>query len=130
MADLEHEMMPLLRGDLTRLPPQDSTVVRIFVSSTFGGDRVTISHCSHRQRMASVIFFPTDFVHERNKLMQEAFPALQRYCQSLGLELQVVDMRWGVRDESISYHLTSDVCLHEVELCKQLSVGPSFIVSL
>lgn len=70
-----------------------------------------------------------DFVHERNKLMKEAFPALQRYCQSLGLELQIVDMRWGVRDESISFHQTSEVCLQEVELCKQLSVGPSFVVS-
>ena len=72
--------------------------------------------------------FAADFIHERNKLMKETFPPLQRYCQSLGLELQIVDMRWGVRDESISYHQTSEVCLQEVELCKQISVGPSVVI--
>ena len=55
---------------------------------------------------------------------------LQSYCQSLGLELQIVDMRWGVRDESISYHQTSEVCLQEVELCRRLSLGPSFVVCI
>lgn len=75
--------------------------------------------------------FPTfiDFLQERNKLMRDAFPALQRYCQSLGLDFQVVDMRWGVRDENISYHKTSEVCLQEIRLCHQLSMGPSFVVS-
>ena len=70
----------------------------------------------------------SDFVIERDKLSREVFPRLQAYCQSLGLEFQVVDMRWGVRDENISYHQTSDVCIQEIHNCQRLSVGPSFLV--
>ena len=32
-------MLQILRGDHTHLPPQASTVVRVFVSSTFGGEQ-------------------------------------------------------------------------------------------
>lgn len=71
-----------------------------------------------------------DFIEERNKLAQETFPPLQQYCQTLGLEFQVVDMRWGVRDENISYHQTSEVCIQEIHNCQRLSIGPSFVVRL
>ena len=40
----------------------------------------------------------------------------------------MVDMRWGVRDENISYHQTSDVYIQEIHNCQRLSVGPSFLV--
>ena len=69
-----------------------------------------------------------DFSEERNQLSRETFPLLQRYCQTLGLEFQVVDMRWGVRDENISYHQTSQVCIQEIQTCQRLSLGPSFLV--
>ena len=62
--------------------------------------------------------------------MKETFPYLQSYCQQKGLEFQVVDMRWGVRDENISYHQTSDVCIQEIINCQRLSIGPSFMVSV
>ena len=41
-----------------------------------------------------------------------------------------MDMRWGVRDENISYHQTSDVCIQEIHNCQRLSLGPSFLVCL
>lgn len=69
-----------------------------------------------------------DFSEERNQLSRETFPRLQSYCQTLGLEFQVVDMRWGVRDENISYHQTSQVCIQEIQTCQRLSLGPSFLV--
>lgn len=31
--------------------------------------------------------------------MLEAYPVLRQLCAVLGLQFQVVDMRWGVRDE-------------------------------
>ena len=38
---------------------------------------------------------------ERNSLMQHTYPKLKEYCREKhGLEFQVVDMRWGVRDEA------------------------------
>ena len=73
--------------------------------------------------------FVSDFVHERNRLAKDVFPVLQSYCQHKGLEFQVIDMRWGVRDENISLHLTSDVCIQEIRNCQRLSLGPSFLVS-
>ena len=75
-------------------------------------------------------FTLTDFITERNELMKNTFPLLRAYCQSNNLEFQVVDMRWGVRDENISYHQTSDICVQEIRNCQRLSLGPSFIVSL
>lgn len=43
---------------------------------------------------------------------------------------QVVDLRWGVREEAQDDHATIDVCLQEIENCKASSVGPSFVVSI
>lgn len=97
----------ILKGDYSYLPPGQSNIVRIFVSSTFG-----------------------DFLHERNHLIQNVFPSIRQYCQTIGLEFQVVDMRWGVRDHSVSSHHISKVCLKEITICQQLSVGPSFIAFL
>ncbi|KAL5479631.1 hypothetical protein EMCRGX_G023180 [Ephydatia muelleri] len=96
-----------LLSDFSVLPPEDRNIVRIFLSSTFG-----------------------DFVHERNRLAKDVFPVLQSYCQHKGLEFQVIDMRWGVRDENISLHLTSDVCIQEIRNCQRLSLGPSFLALL
>ncbi|KAH3890785.1 hypothetical protein DPMN_014873 [Dreissena polymorpha] len=42
--------------------------------------------------------------------------------------LQVVDMRWGLRDEATDDHMGTELCLKELRLCQQLSTGPSFVV--
>ena len=36
---------------------------------------------------------------ERNSLMKDVYPYLRKFCSILGLEFNVVDMRWGVREE-------------------------------
>ena len=38
-------------------------------------------------------------------------------------------MRWGIRDEALDDHTTTEICLSEIENCKKLSVGPNFMVS-
>ena len=60
--------------------------------------------------------------------MEKAYPNLKTFCQEEGYEFQVVDMRWGVRDEATDDHMGTDLCLREVELCKKLSTGPCFVV--
>ena len=40
---------------------------------------------------------------------------------------QVVDMRWGVRDEMTNEHMTTDLCMTELTNCQRLSMGPNFI---
>ena len=52
-------------------------VTRIFTSSTFG-----------------------DTKELRDTLMATAYPALEELCRALGVEFQVVDMRWGVREST------------------------------
>ncbi len=42
---------------------------------------------------------------------------------------QVVDMRWGVRDESTDEHKTAELCMAEIDACQRLSLGPNFVVS-
>ncbi|KAK6192030.1 hypothetical protein SNE40_003581 [Patella caerulea] len=97
----------ILRGDLSTECPSTAKIVRIFTSSTF-----------------------TDTLYERNSLIERVYPRLKEFCQSRGYEFQVVDMRWGVRDEATDDHMTSELCLREVDLCKKLSTGPSFVTFL
>ena len=40
-----------------------------------------------------------------------------------------MDLRWGIREHSHDDHTIIDFCLKEIERCKKLSIGPSFVVS-
>jgi len=83
----------IFAGNLDGLPPLSSKVVRIFTSSTF-----------------------TDMLMERNTLMEYVYPKIKEYCREKhGLEYQVVDMRWGVRDEMTDEHMTTTVLHYEYD---------------
>ncbi|XP_020292680.1 NACHT and WD repeat domain-containing protein 2 isoform X2 [Pseudomyrmex gracilis] len=98
----------IFSGSLKSLPAVSSKIVRIFTSSTF-----------------------TDTTMERNTLMAQCYPKLKDYCREKhGLEFQVVDMRWGVRDEATDDHMTTELCMREIENCQRLSMGPNFVVFL
>ena len=62
--------------------------------------------------------------------MERVYPRLKSYCQERGYDFQVVDMRWGVRDESTDDHMTTELCMRELRACQKISTGPNFIVSL
>lgn len=95
----------IFAGNLDLLPPLSSKVVRIFTSSTF-----------------------TDMLMERNTLMEYVYPKIKEYCREKhGLEYQVVDMRWGVRDEMTDEHMTTALCMNELRGCQKYSMGPNFI---
>jgi len=95
-------MITNLRMDLSSSIIQ---VVRIFTSSTF-----------------------TDMLMERNTLMEYVYPKIKEYCREKhGLEYQVVDMRWGVRDEMTDEHMTTALCMNELRGCQKYSMGPNFI---
>lgn len=74
-------------------------------------------------------YFYIDTEKERNMWMTDAYPKIKLFCQELGYEFQVVDMRWGVRNESVDEHNGTEMCLREVQQCQRLSTGPNFIVS-
>lgn len=95
----------LFAGDLDKLVPLPRRVVRIFMSSTF-----------------------TDMTLERNSFMERTYPRLKKYCREKhGLDFQVVDMRWGVRDEATDDHQTVTLCSREIDTCQRVSVGPNFV---
>lgn len=70
----------------------------------------------------------TDMKEERNRLTKVAFPRLRQHCKDLGLEFQVVDMRWGVTDDMTNEHLVNLLCLEQIEACQRISMGPNFVV--
>lgn len=63
--------------------------------------------------------------------MEDVYPNLKKYCREIhGLDFQVVDMRWGVRDEATDDHMTTNLCINEIHNCQKLSMGPNFVVFL
>lgn len=38
-------------------------------------------------------------------------------------------MRWGVPEQASNNHSTTDLCINEIQKCKQVSAGPNFVVS-
>nr|XP_032822732.1 NACHT domain- and WD repeat-containing protein 1 [Petromyzon marinus] len=97
----------LVRGRLGVQLPEASNLVRVFLSSTF-----------------------SDMQTERDTLLDKAYPELQAFCQERGLTFEVVDMRWGVRDTVAVDHMTTELCLREIESCQKTSVGPTFVALL
>ncbi|XP_069139951.1 uncharacterized protein [Argopecten irradians] len=89
------------------LPPMESSIIRVFSSSTF-----------------------TDMTEERNYLLKESIPKIRDFCFMHGLTFQLVDMRWGVRDEASIDHTTNEVVLGEVEKAKRISGGPYMLAFL
>lgn len=81
--------------------------------------------CAQRWRMHSVCW------------ELQLAPDGRSMCHSLAspftrcaLSPQVVDLRWGIREESQDDHTIIETCLQEIERCKKTSVGPSFVVSI
>uniref|UniRef100_A0A671QU47 Uncharacterized protein n=1 Tax=Sinocyclocheilus anshuiensis TaxID=1608454 RepID=A0A671QU47_9TELE len=66
--------------------------------------------------------------NERNVFWEKAYSELQAHCQSLGLVFEVVDFRCGVHDIFTADHLTTELCIKEIESCQRISDGPTFIV--
>ncbi|KAL4232251.1 hypothetical protein ACF0H5_009825 [Mactra antiquata] len=97
----------IFEGCFNDLPQKTSSVVRVFLSSTF-----------------------TDMQSERNWLMKYALQDLKQYCQKYELEFQLVDMRWGVREDVVDDHGTTQVCLQEIKTCQKVSRGPYFVTIL
>ncbi|XP_020620916.1 NACHT domain- and WD repeat-containing protein 1-like [Orbicella faveolata] len=98
-------------GPTEVLPDMDPRLVqktiRIFLSSTFTDTRV-----------------------DRNKLMEEVFEPVRDLCQQHGIAFEVVDLRWGVRQESVDDHRVVNICMEEIKRCQETSLGIAFIAIL
>lgn len=77
-----------------------SRALRLFVSSTF-----------------------RDLQREREHLIKETFPQLQRICEARRVDWSVVDLRWGITEAQSRRRETLSVCLQEVERCRPFFLG-------
>ena len=80
---------------------------RLFVSSTFN-----------------------DFHKEREILNQQIAKELDEYCKQFGYNFQIIDLRWGINNESALNQKTLEICLEEVKRCRILSPKPNFLLMI
>lgn len=79
---------------------------RLFISSTF-----------------------SDFQVEREALQTKVFPEIKKYCSTKGYTFQPIDLRWGVSDEAQLDQKALEMCVKEVQSCKQHDY-PNFLIML
>lgn len=80
---------------------------RVFVSSTF-----------------------KDLEQERDYLRQHVYPELRALCAEHGARFQAIDLRWGVSREASLDQQAMNVCLGEVDRCREVTPRPNFLVLL
>jgi NACHT domain- and WD repeat-containing protein len=86
--------------------PQTRTF-RVFVSSTF-----------------------RDLEVERNYLRENVYPDLRALCAEHGSRFQAIDLRWGVSREASLDQQAMNVCLEEIDRCREVTPRPNFVVLL
>jgi tetratricopeptide (TPR) repeat protein len=70
-------------------------VVRLFVSSTF-----------------------RDMFFDREVLVKQVFPEINRFCRARGVDFTGIDLRTGVTAEQSENGMTLNLCLQEVDRCR------------
>eukprot|EP00045_Choanoeca_perplexa_P018920 m.293581 g.293581 ORF g.293581 m.293581 type:complete len:2306 (-) comp25878_c0_seq1:191-7108(-) len=104
--ELKSHEQRLLMGQPTEADVDIKTSIQLFLSSTFD-----------------------DMQAERNWLWRFALPRIQNESNSLfGIDCELVDMRWGIRDAVSDVHGTSMLCLTELARCQRESLGPSLLL--
>lgn len=84
---------------MTQIDPSldvKSREIRVFLSSTF-----------------------RDMDAERNYLMTYVFPEVRRYCNERQVAFTEIDLRWGVTEEESKAGRTVEVCLEEIDRCRE-----------
>jgi NACHT domain- and WD repeat-containing protein len=100
-------MEPGLGGDRKDEMALAARTFRVFVSSTF-----------------------QDLTEERNALHSRVLPRLREICAQHGARFQEIDLRWGVRTEASVDQQAMNICLAEIQRCRDTSPRPNFIVLL
>ncbi|MCB1006938.1 MAG: DUF4062 domain-containing protein, partial [Acidimicrobiales bacterium] len=80
---------------------------RVFVSSTF-----------------------QDLEEERNALRERVYPELTRFCAAHNARFQAIDLRWGVSEEAGLDQQAMEICLGEIDRCREVTPRPNFLVLL
>lgn len=78
--------------------------IRVFLSSTF-----------------------RDMDAERDYLVTRVFPEIRRLCYERRVTFSEIDLRWGITEQAAKNGRTVQICLEEIERCRQLGIPPFFI---
>ncbi|KAL9963654.1 hypothetical protein ACROYT_G027181 [Oculina patagonica] len=105
---LEKKMVDeMLSGKTLNTKASDVRIIRVFISCTF-----------------------TDTAQESNLLIADVYPYLKLFGRKYGFEFAPSEMRWGIREESSSDHMTSIICMAEIARCQKESQGINYVVFL
>lgn len=67
---------------------------------------------------------------ERNYIMRNVYPELKKSCSNLGLQFEIVDVKYSCDDDINTFYHTQDIFAKEIEACQKLSNRPNFVVSI
>ena len=74
--------------------------IRVFISSTF-----------------------RDMHQERELLLKEVFPQIQKLCRERGVSFTSIDLRWGITEQQARRGEVLPICLAEIERCRPYFLG-------
>lgn len=64
-------------------------------------------------------------------MIANVYPKLKSYCKTeYNCDFQIIDMRWGISHELTNSHQATTICLNEIKISQQQSIGPNFIVNI
>lgn len=78
-----------------------------------------------RIRLARVFVSSTfqDMQAERDALNRDVLPQVQFHARRLGIEVILVDLRWGITKEQAEQGQTAALCLEEIDECRPFFLG-------
>ena len=75
-----------------------------------------------------VMIVSVDMKQERSWLLRESLPRLQQFAQQIGIMIQIVDLFWGVSEVAALDPEMYNIHLEQINLSRQYSSGPFFVV--
>ena len=80
---------------------------------------------SHVRVYVSSVFQDKQF--ERD-VINTVYSHFRGFCDNLGLQFQIVDLRYEMKDEYINDILVAQLCRQEVAYSRKISLGPSLVI--
>ena len=85
----------------------------------------TLIEYSHVRVYISSVFQDKQF--ERD-VINTLYSHFRGFCDNLGLQFQIVDLRYEMKDEFINDILVAQLCRQEVAYSRKISLGPSLVI--
>lgn len=64
-----------------------------------------------------------DMQSERNHLIKHVFPALKTKCRKRNIDLNIIDLRWGITEEESKTGKVVEICIDEIDRTRPFFIG-------